>query len=131
MNAIRGCAIYPYNNPPVVDADVNNDNGISMYEAFDYVRNHDSQYSLETTQLSDTGNLSYTTYLDYIPPTQPPNLTGYTNRNGIFLDWNPSIDNETAVKYYRVRRTPPFTRDIDTLPVQTNFWDWNVRSYTK
>lgn len=128
MNAVRGTAIYPYNNPPVVDADENDDGGVSMSEAWTYLYDHESQE--ETPQFSDEGNISATTFLDYAPPSAPPNLTGYTNVNGVFLDWDPSIENETAIKYYRVTRTPKFRCLTDTLPPVSSFWDWNVKSYT-
>ena len=84
----------------------------------------------KTPQFSDEGNISATTFLDYAPPSIPPNLTGYTNINGVFLDWDPSIENETAIKYYHVTRTPKFTHLTDTLTPYTSFWDWNVKSYT-
>ena len=43
MNSVRGTAIYPYNNPPVVDADDNQDGGVSMSEAWTYLYDHESQ----------------------------------------------------------------------------------------
>lgn len=37
MNAMRGKAVWPYTNPPVVDADVDNDGFVSWSEAYYYV----------------------------------------------------------------------------------------------
>jgi hypothetical protein len=44
-----------------VDADTNNDNKVSMQEAFVYARDHDS--TSETPQINDPGNKASTTYL--------------------------------------------------------------------
>jgi hypothetical protein len=130
MNAARGTAIYPYGNPTIVDADDNENGGVSMEEVFNYVYYHESQD--ETPQYSDVGNIGANTYLDYEPPTAPPNLTGFWNRNGVYLDWDPATDNETAIEYYFVKRSPQFPPgQIDTFTSNTGFYDWTVRSYTE
>jgi hypothetical protein len=46
MNALRGTAIWGnngYGDPPVVDADTNNDSMVSWREAYDYTKYHDSK----------------------------------------------------------------------------------------
>jgi hypothetical protein len=48
-------------NGTLVDADINNDNYVSMWEAWYYGKNHDSQP--EHPQYNDLGNLGNTTYL--------------------------------------------------------------------
>ena len=103
MNSVRGCAIYPYENPPSVDANQDHVKGISMSEAWIYVRDHDSR-SLETPpyqetpQHSDLGNKSATTFLLFDPLSAPLAPTGLTaspyyqgGKTYVSLDWN---DNE-------------------------------------
>lgn len=88
---------------------------------------YDHESQPETPQFSDVGNIASTTFLDYAPPTAPPNLTGYWNINGVFLDWDPSTDNETAVKHYLIKRTPAFPYGrIDSITTLTQFWDCKI-----
>lgn len=96
MNSVRGCAIYPYENPPSVNANQDHVNGISMSEAWIYLRDHESQ--VETPQHSDLGNKGATTFLLFDPLSAPLAPTGLTaspyyqgGKTYVSLDWN---DNE-------------------------------------
>ena len=66
MNALRGSAIWPYNNPPAVDADTNDDGNVSWYEAFRYNQMHNSsRKTLEVPVYCDP--TAYSWRLDSIP----------------------------------------------------------------
>jgi len=75
MNAVRGTAIYPYDDPPEVNADYNGDLLISMYEAYRLANWWNSTPS--HFQYSDDGNIGASTFLgydDYIEPDAPTGL---------------------------------------------------------
>ncbi|MBI4726713.1 PD40 domain-containing protein [candidate division TA06 bacterium] len=65
INSLRGSAIFgtSYDDPAPVDADLNWDGKISVYESWLYERDHKS--TPETPQFSDMGNLASSTFLEY------------------------------------------------------------------
>jgi len=72
LNSQRGKALFEptresYAYPPTVNADLNGDNKISIYETWIYEKDHESRP--ETPQYSDLGNIGSSTFLDYIPQT--------------------------------------------------------------
>ncbi len=120
MNAVRGEAIYPYDDPPKVYANTDVAPYVSFNEAFLYLYDHDSRFNIahiETPQHSDPGNIGNGTFLAYgplRPPSPPLNLhksvCGWSQSDDEMIDegnvilsglqWTPN--EEPDIHYYKI-----------------------------
>ncbi len=72
--------ITTYNNEPLSNADLNNDNCISVYEAYNWEVNHETR--IETPVMSDIGSIGSTTSLRF-PTLMFEDITSSDSHRGI------------------------------------------------
>ncbi|MCK4321758.1 T9SS type A sorting domain-containing protein [candidate division WOR-3 bacterium] len=132
MNAVRQKKIWPYGDPPSIEADTNNNRGTSMHEAFYYEWWNDSWFRFKQQcipQFSDIGGIASSTYLewdDLLPPAIPTGFT-YSYKRDTDIEWGIDFiwkdNDEIDISGYNIYRNGGF---LDKTYKDTAYIDYDI-----
>lgn len=130
-NSIREKKVYPYDNPPLVDADEDNDDKVSMEEAFIYTFANDSRrekfcsspWGSETPQYKDLGGIGDGIFLENIKLLSPNGGECFINDENCVITWSVEGKVSSQTLYFSSNGGSSW-RKIDDLDGTSRIYGW-------